>query len=247
MKRRGGVLPAALFLSLACATIGILFASAAAIGLERQRAATACDAALLSAMRVRRDGLETIAMRWQAFGGDIGVSGGILAVDPVRWSSVFAAADALRRSISGFQGRVTSALTVALDANRLPAGATRAVGGTGLRLGVTARTEIVDVGGIPASLPGAWYARGWRAADAAPPVSDGATVSLTWPVVWLGNPATIGVASSGLLEWDADLSDPSVAASGRGGFARSLADGISGSTFSPHLFTVFRAARDSAS
>lgn len=245
-RRRGGVLPAVLFLSLACCAMALFFSRAAAIALDRQRGATAADFAVLTAMRVRRQSLESIADRWLAFGGDIAAGPGGLEVAAGSWPAVRAAAESLRRAVPGYQGRVTSALTVALDANAFPRDAARAVSGDGLRLGVVARTEIVSVDGIPTALPGAWYARTWRPADAAPVFADGATLRLDWPVAWLGSRTAVPVAGAAALEWDADPSGADFSF-GRGGFARALAEGLSGGAFLPHRLAVFRARQGGAS
>ena len=241
--RRGGVLPTALFLSLAVLALAGLFADIAGAGLFRQRALTAADFALLSALRVRRDNLQTIATRWDAFGGGLTCGPSGLESTAALWPAVASGADALRRAIPGFQGRVTSALTVALNANGVPADAAHTIGGTGTRLGVTAQAELVSVDGVPAALPGAWYARGWAPIDAAPPLTDGATLTLTWPLSWRDGAATVEAVAVGALAWDADPSDAAVAALGRGGFARTIAEAVDGSAFTPHRFPYFRAVR----
>jgi hypothetical protein len=232
-----------MFLTIAVSGLAALTADVAGAGLFRQRARTAADFALLSALRVRRDNLEAIAARWDAFGGGLTNGPAGLESTPALWPGVATAADALRRAISGFQGRVTSALTVALDANGLPHAAARSVSGTGTRLGVTARTETVLVAGAPMSLPGAWYARGWSAGDPAPPLTDGAALAVSWPLSWRGSDATLEATADGALVWDADPTDAAVAASGRGGFARTFTEAIDGAAFTPHRFPFFRAVR----
>ncbi len=244
MTERGSVLPLALFLTIGCAMVAILFADLAAVNLERQRAVTACDFSLLSAMRVRRDGIESIAHRWALFGGDITAPGGTLSVDPARWPAVASAAGSLRRAAPGFQGRVTSALTVALDANLVPRSAARMTSGTGLRLGLSAQTAPVLVGPAVATLPGAWFVRRWSASVAAPPLTDDAHLSIDWPLTWRGSAATTRVESAAVLEWDVDASAPVVLSRGRGGFARSYGETLDGALFDPHRYPVFRAARE---
>ncbi|MBV9080040.1 MAG: hypothetical protein JO102_02855 [Elusimicrobia bacterium] len=234
-KSAGSVLVLFLFIALAMTLFARLTADVVGARLERLRGETAADFTLLSALRIRSQSLSTIAARWAAFGGDIGVSGTRLSVAPDRWSAVATAADQLRRAVSGYQGRISSAITVAAEANGVDRSLVRLTTPATLKLDVETRTETVRVGTATLSLAGAWYRRKWGSGDAAP-----ATTGLSVLEMDRSAPNAVGnwpftVTARGTLAWDADPALPD----GNGGFAADFAGALVPAGFRPHRGPYF--------
>lgn len=235
---RGSVLALGLLLTIAVLIATRLFSDLLAAVIASEKAQTAADFALLSALRIRAQSLEAVAARWELFGAPLANADGMVEAPAGTVPSVALAADALRRSLSGFQGRVSSALTVAAEAN----GADRALVAqtvpNGLRLGIEPQSAPLNAPGFPAvSVDALWYRRAWASrADAGP-----AGIRVGWRIPRAGGTWEWSASAAGHLSWDGNTADPVVDADGNGGFSPDWASASTGAAFRPHRVPVFRA------
>lgn len=204
-----------------------------------QKAQTAADFAVLSALRVRAKSLQTVAARWDAFGAPLVIAGSGLDAPAALVPQIVNDADTLRRALSGYQGRITSALTVAAEANSADRDNVTTTDATGLRLGLSSQAASLSASGAaPSSVNGLWYRRNWTEADAA----GTASVSVAWSVPYAGGAWTLAAPATARLMWDADTGDAAIAADGNGGFASDWVSASgTGSLFRPNRYPVFRA------
>lgn len=233
---RGSVLALTLVLVTGVALATKLFTDLMAVSIAAQKAQTAADFALTSALRVRAQSLETVAARWDAFGFPITVTAGTLEAPAGLTPAIAAGADALRRALSGFQGRITAALTVAVEANGGDRAQLRQTLPAGLRLGLEAQRAALSSPGSPTvDIDGLWYRRTWTGA------AQPAGIELTWRTPRTGGAWETPVPAIAHLAWDADAGNPAVSANGNGGFSPDWANASAGAMFRPNQFPVFRA------
>ncbi len=238
MNRRGSALVLMMLLTVAALITARLCADMMLAWVGTQRAQTAADFALLSAVRVRGQSLETVAARWDDFGAPITHSGGTLNAPASLVTAIAANALALKRALPGYQGRITSALTVAAEANGVARTAVTQSTPGGLRLGLEAQTQFLSSTGFPTlSIEGLWLRRVWL--DTAE--AGTAAVSVAWNSPRLGGSWTFTAPASARLEWDADTHDVAVAADGNGGFSGDWVSASSGALFRPDRYPVYRA------
>ncbi len=239
MNRRGSVLVVMMFLTAATLILARLVADMASAWIGTQKAQTASDFALLSAMRVRGQSLETVASRWDAFGSPLSVTGGTLEAPAALVPDIAASALALKRALPGYQGRITSALTVAAEANGADRTMVTQTAPAGLRLGLVAETALLSAPGLPVlAVEGLWEKRTWTNAAAA----DNGAIAVGWRAPHLGGTWEFSAPASAHVAWDADTRDATVAADGNGGFAADWVSASAGVMFRPNRHPVYRAA-----
>jgi hypothetical protein len=239
MRNRGSALVLMMFLTVAVLIVTRLVMDGLGGWLASQKAQTAADFALLSALRVRAESLETVAARWDTWGASLTVAGGELEAPAAQLPAVTAEAGALQRALSGYQGRITSALTVAAEANGADRAQVTLTDSSGLRLGLTSEAALLSSPGLtPVLVDGLWYRRNWTNADAA----GTASVSVAWDVPRAGGVWTLSAPAVARLLWDADTGDAAIAADGNGGFASDwVSASAAGPAFRPNRAAVFRA------
>jgi len=227
-----------MMLTAAAMIVGRLCSDMMVAWVGTQRAQTAADFALLSALRVRGQSLETVAMRRDAFAAPIVVMGGALHAPAPLVPSIAADAVALKRALPGYQGRISSALTVAAEANGVDRTSVTQTDSMGLRLGLEAQTDFLSSSGLPTlSIEGLWLRRLWSdAADA-----GHAAISVAWNSPRLGGAWTFSAPARARLGWDADTHDVAVAADGNGGFPGDWVSASVGPLFRPGRYPVYRA------
>jgi hypothetical protein len=239
VKEKGSVLALSLFLALAVLIVTRLFSDLMSAAIAAQKAQTAADFALVSALRVRAQSLEAIAARWDMFGSVITVVSGALQAPAGTVSAIGVAAETLRRAISGYQGRITAALTVAAEANGADRAKLTQVVSQGLKLNLDAQRAPLSAPDSPTvEIDGLWYRRTWTG----PAVV--AAVELNWHAAYLGGVWELSRISRYSVAWDADITDPLVSMTGNGGFAPDWASASPGPYFRPHRFPVFRVDSD---
>ena len=238
MNRRGSVLALMMFLVVAALIVARLCSDVMMAWIGTQKAQTAADFAVLSALRIRGESLETVASRWDAFGAPISVAGGALSAPAPLVSGISANALTLKRALPGYQGRVTSALTVAVEANGVDRSALTRTDSTGLRLGLESQTALLSAAGLPTrSIDGLWLRRTWTNAA----VAGNAAVTVAWSSPYFGGTWEFSAPAGARLAWDADTHDVAVAADGNGGFSADWVSASTGAFFRPDRYPVFRA------
>jgi hypothetical protein len=235
---RGSVLVLALFLLLATLALARLCLDVDAGWIATEKAATAADFGLLSALRVRASSLEAIAARWDAFGAPIQLIGGQPTVPPDLLAAVAAGADALRRALPGYQGRITSALTVASEANGADRTLVTVTDNTGLQLGLQSQRAALFVPGGPSvDVNGLWLRRRWSSME----TPGAAAIEVAWRARLNGSDVPFARRAAARVAWDADPTDGGVQAGGNGGFSPDWGSATTGALFRPDRYPLYRA------
>ena len=128
-----------------------------------EQAQTAADMILLSSLRVRAEGLSRVAARWDKLRPLYGGSGprGVF-VARGNWAELEKQMNTLKRSLSGYQGRITAVIKVAAEANGFPRESVRVVDDSASQLGLSAEPVLTwDQFGQERVLKKGWIKRRW--------------------------------------------------------------------------------------
>lgn len=240
---RGNALVTTLFFISAFSALAALWVDVARGSIAAQRAQALGDAAALSSLRVTAEALETIAARWQEFGGAFGAASaeGVVELPSSLWAPVREKADELKRAISGYQGRSTAIVKVVAEANGASKDVVDAVATAGAQIGLAAeRARLLDENGRVVTLDAAWYSRKWTL----DPVTGARTDRIghiaqssirakngaEWPIIR---------ETRARLVWNAETP-----ASGNGGYPRTWSDALLAGHLTPHRWPFFRATLD---
>lgn len=243
MNRRGNLLVMMIFFVLAFGLFSkLVFDVARWIYIEKRLQASA-DAALLSSLRIRVDGLQTVAQRWNAVGRYVveGYPNGHMLVPASSWILIQREAETLRRALSGYRGRISAVLGVVLEANRIPRESARFVANGAQDLGIVAEAGVLrDEGGHLKTMAGAWYRRRWAPTQVLshPPEHSVYELELSGPGSLFWRPR---IFSRGRVRWDVDRDNSQIQVRGNGGFPAQWLQALDGNRVDPHRFPVFSA------
>lgn len=206
-----------------------------------QKLQTTADVALLSSLRIRASGLQTIAERWSEVGQFIvqGFANGQVLVPAAQWNQIQNRAETLRRSIGGYRGRVTAVVGVVSEANGVPRSAGVFVREDAQDLAVTAQSfTLRNESGQTKSVAGGWYRRNWLRTALRPQPPDRSLYRMEFngPADLLWSPR---VSSIGRLRWDVDETSSLIQTRGNGGFPGQWSHVLEGGMVNPHRFAVF--------
>jgi hypothetical protein len=214
---------------------------------------TVAEAAVVSSMRIKADGLEAVAERWNTF-GKLFLSGDKeqIHLRSRDWPTILVEAGKLRSAVGGYKGRIKAVASVVSEANGIPSTALQFSNEKALALEITPQIQTtVDEKGVKRTLAGAWYRRSWSPFEKNPEgTSQGeATVEMTVPVVsrlastdgflqW-----TAKRSAHGRVEWNVSLKDPGIQTRGNGGFPRTWSEALDGTSVAPYRFPYYQGER----
>jgi len=215
-----------------------------------RKAQPVADAALLSSLRVRVEGLQASAKRASLVAAllESGNSDGGFS-PATRWSELDQRSKDLRKSIPGYKGRITAVLKAVLGANGIRREAANLTETQASVLGIEATDEpIVDENGQQKIFRGVWLKRLWHTDErlAQPDETSAGGVSLSYPVLsdWARSGGIAGwigeKQAKGRLRWDVRASEQA-GIGGNGGFPRRWGDALDGTAVRPYRVPYFYA------
>lgn len=209
-----------------------------------ERTQSVSDAALLSSLRIRAAALEKIAERWQGFGHHFiaGRPEGLAEAPRSAWPEIQSKSAELKNALSGYKGRISSVVTVVLNANGRTRQTLETLDNRASLLGTSARpVNLKDEAGSMIQLAGGWYSRDWTAEASSLQTLEWRAVPLK--IIFSPSEELVGtVFSSGQLVWDVNPDSAEVKAGGNGGYPLTWIDALEGTAIHPFRWPRYRAA-----
>jgi len=243
------------FLVLLLPTVLLLVFSAVAVVdagrilYAREKAAQFAENALLSALRVRIEGMEKLADRWENIRLLLnGADADGVVISSFRWTALQTETTNLKKALPGYKGRITSVVTAVLQANgaekdmvvldekRKPA------------LDLTLQPALVrDETGFGKTVDSVWLRREWEVDESAPSRVGDYTAQGLIPFRFINtsfqpdSPLFATQSVTGRLTWNADLKEALVRDAGNGGFPSTWDEAFLGSDLQPFRFPLYSA------
>lgn len=243
MNRRnecGNLLPLGAVLLAAMILFSWLIWDIGRFYIARDRFQRITEVSTLGSARMRIEGLQKIAARWQNIGAQL-VSvdaAGRVFVHNANIPTVSKNVTDLSRALSGYQARATSIISVLAQANHLVRDDIAVVGQAGTKLDVHPESGVlVNEVGIEQVMPALWYRRLWapssERADPAGQIVHAVSFQV-FPFSKQASSSNATVMSTSQLRWNA--SD-----AGNGGYPRQWSSAVSEGQLRPHRTASYRA------
>ncbi len=206
----------------------------------RDRAETMAQTSVLGSLRMRIEGLQRIAERWNAIAPTLGAvdASGRVFVRSADISSVITAASDLSRALPGYQARTTSIISVESQSNDVLRDQIVIADNTGAHLDVQAQpAAIINESGATQTVAALWYQRGWSPADEATDPSGTVSHRVAFSLQpLLKNIDAWNAASSaqGQLRWNRSVD-------GNGGYPRNWDRALLDGHLNPNRTASYRA------
>ncbi len=230
-------------------TLGVFFfLTLLAIDLGRARyfsgkAQTVADATLLSSLRLRVEGLEAVAERWNAW-GDVFTGGGAAGArtQSRHWARLENESDKLRRALSGYKGRIKAVVKIVAEANGVARDRVEIQNGGALELGLTSQDQWVeDETGARRRVRGLWYKREWDLGRTLGRPREFSAHRFTASFRIFGGRWSLSREAVGKLSWDVPMNDGVIRSRGNGGFPRAWTEALDRGAVAPHRYAHFEA------
>ncbi|OVE75429.1 hypothetical protein BVX98_07705 [bacterium F11] len=211
---------------------------------EIQSLQMVADATLLSSLRMRVQGGSRVVERWSQF-GDLfleGMAEGAVVDFEMKQELIDAARD-LKRSLSGYKGRIKAIIKVVAEANRKERTDVQLDKEEASQLGLVPRdVTIVSPSGDQGIVPHGWVQRTWSPLErmAEPQDISVYRVSSILSLLIKGKKWLLHQKAAGRLRWDVDRSDPTLLMTGNGGFPRTWAEALEENKVKPYRYPYFR-------
>jgi len=240
-----------MLVSLAIFSLALWLVDLANISYLRSKLGSISDCVLLSSLRLRAEGLQTVATRWSQVEPLIisGDSNGI-QINPeiTAWDELKSKLEELKKAIPGYKGRITAVRTLVAKANGIDPPKVSITDGSAFNLGlVNEKQKVWDGTGKEEVLPFVWLSRSWAKGEklGSPlersEVESGASfrsVGLWWeggaPRFW-----DVKAGSAGGLIWDVPGDEDWVRETGNGGFPRNWDEALLGGAVKPNRFALY--------
>lgn len=213
--------------------------------LRLQSAEDVLDAVVLSALRIKTQGLQRLAAQWEEnLGKNFGEADNeFVMLTSSSLESLKEEAGSLRRTLSGYQGRVTSVLRVSAEANGWKKDALDIPDPDAFRLGVEpAPARIRTIDGHVGWVDSVWFRRTWRSAERTPRTSGRAVLQTGF-----ARPRPFVLRAAGRIRWDVPGDDASRRGLFNGGYPRRWEEAVYNGALNPYRIPLFRAEADNGS
>lgn len=214
------------------------------------RLQTMADATLMSSLRIRVEGLRRVSERWEQFGSlyESGDVNGAFVLSKNR-DTISKKATKLKKSISGYKGRIKAVIKVVSEANGVARERVLIEDDSASQLGLDPNSiRIRDESGATKLLEGAWYQRIWGAADRLGEPDGVSTHQIFFNMPLLGRTSLLSATQGwdvsrrahGRIRWDVPVESLAVQTQGNGGFPRQWGEALNGKQVEPHRYPFFR-------
>jgi hypothetical protein len=239
MNKNGSIL--VLFIPTFLAMFALLlFVSRCGHGIyTAEKAETTARASVLSSLRIKVEGLQQIAEKWEPLRPFLlrGSSEGAV-VPSSQWDKVLQLSDDLKKSLPGYKGRIKAVVSVVLDANELNRQTVQFADKNVFELDLASQGQwLVDPAGGHTWAEGLWVQRTWDTGSRLGRASSPAVHEVVFSDPTFG---TIQRKVAARVGWDVSLNNSLVRSKGNGGFPRNWEEALDGSAVDPFRYPYFR-------